>query len=42
VRQDLAAKAGAIQAYINQLSAQSGKTLTTREAHALAVMASEM
>jgi len=41
-RQDLAAKAGAIQAYINQLSAQSGKTLTTIEAHALAVMASEM
>ncbi len=41
-RQDLAAKAGAIQAYINQLSAQSGTTLTTREAHALAVMASEM
>jgi prepilin-type N-terminal cleavage/methylation domain-containing protein len=41
-RQDLTAKAGAIQAYINQLSEQSGKTLTTIEAHALAVMASQM
>jgi hypothetical protein len=37
-----AAKAGALRAYLNQLSAESGKTLTTREAHALAVMASEM
>jgi prepilin-type N-terminal cleavage/methylation domain-containing protein len=37
-----AAKAGARRAYLNQLSAQSGKALTTREAHALAVMASEM
>lgn len=41
-RQDLAAKAGAIQGYINHLSAQSGKTLTPFEAHALMVMASEM
>lgn len=41
-RQDLAAKAGAIQAYINQLSTQSGKTLMPIEAHALAIMASEM
>jgi hypothetical protein len=41
-RGDAAAKAGAIRAYINQLSAQSGKTLTAREAHALAIMAGEM
>jgi len=41
-RQDLVAKAGAIQAYIDQLSTQSGKTLLPIEAHALAIMASEM
>ena len=40
-RQDLAAKARAIQNYIDQLSALSGKTLTTREAHALAIMATK-
>jgi hypothetical protein len=41
-RGNLAAKAGAIRGYLNQLGAQSGKTLTAREAHALAVMASEL
>jgi prepilin-type N-terminal cleavage/methylation domain-containing protein len=41
-RQDPAAKAGAIQAYVDQLAAQSGKTLTTIEARALAIMASAM
>jgi len=41
-RGDAAAKAGAIQAYLNQLRAQSGKALTAREARALAIVAGEM
>jgi hypothetical protein len=41
-RGDVAAKAGALRAYLNQLGAQSGKALTKREAHALAIVASEM
>lgn len=41
-RGDVAAKAGAIRAYINQVNAQSGKTLMPKEAHALALMASQM
>jgi len=36
------AKAGAIRAYLNELRAQSGKSLTPKEAHALAIMAGAM
>jgi hypothetical protein len=39
---DAAAKAQAIQDYLNQLGAQSGKSLTGREAHALAVIAGQL
>jgi len=41
-RGDLSAKAGALGAYLNQVNAQAGKALTAREAHALAVIVSQM